>query len=295
MKETILNPANPSAVDNLIERAILDIGIPPCPVILDRFMTEVRRDEPDFGRLANIIGTDVGLSAGLIKTANSPFFGMRQRVRSVNEALAILGLKTASRAVAGIILRKAFPNVHNLERFWDASARIAHVSGWLAHQLDIRGLRAEDTYTFGLFRDCGIPVLLGRFPQYEKILSAANTDTERSFISVEESSLPTNHAMIGCILAQSWWLPEEMCLAIRNHHDLFALESVNSNLPMPSRRLIATAQLAEHIVQQQRGLSLTQEWTKLGAACLQILDLNETQLETLHIDAVPIVKMEGYA
>ncbi len=291
MNDTLQDTA-PSEVDNLIERSILDVGIPPCPVILDRFITEARRDEPDFKRLATIIGTDVGLSAGLIKTANAPFFGMRQRVRSVNEALTILGLKTASRAVAGLILRKAFPNVPNLERFWDASARIAHLSGWLAQHLEIRGLRAEDTYTYGLFRDCGIPVLLGRFPHYEKVLAAANNDAERSFIAVEETELPTNHAMVGCILAQSWWLPEEICLAIRNHHDLVALESLSSKLPMQSRRLIATGQLAEHIVQRQSGLSMTQEWTKLGAACLLILELDETQLEALYVDAESVLNAE---
>jgi HD-like signal output (HDOD) protein len=281
-----------SEVDNLIERSILDVGIPPCPIILDRFINEARKDEPDFNRLANIIGTDVGLSAGLIKTANSPFFGMRQRVRSVNEALTILGLKSASRAVAGIILRKAFPNVPNLERFWDASARVAHLSGWLAQQLDIRGLRAEDTYTYGLFRDCGIPVLLGRFPEYEQVLVNANTDDKKGFIDIENARIPTNHAMVGCILAQSWWLPEEICLAIRNHHDLVALASANSQLPMLSRRLIATAQLAEHIVQKQLGLSLTQEWVKLGAACMQLLELDETRLEALYIDAEPIVNTD---
>ncbi|MFA6921121.1 MAG: HDOD domain-containing protein [Gallionella sp.] len=281
-----------SEVDNLIERTILDIGIPPCPIILDRFINETRRDEPDFTRLANIIGTDVALSAGLIKTANSPFFGVRQRVRSVNEALSILGLKSASRAVAGIILRKAFPNVPNLERFWDASARIAHLSGWLAQHLEIRGLRAEDTYTFGLFRDCGIPVLLGRFPQYEKLLADANADAVMGFTEVENTGLPTNHAMVGCILAQSWWLPEEICLAIRNHHDLAALASANSQLPMLSRKIIATAQLAEHIVQQQLGLSMTQEWTKLGAACMQLLDIDEKRLEALHVEAALIVNAE---
>ncbi|MFZ3017621.1 MAG: HDOD domain-containing protein [Gallionella sp.] len=280
--------SNPSAVDNLFERSIIDVGIPPCPVILDRFMAETNKDEPDYTRLASIIGTDVGLAAGLIKTANSPFFGLRQRVRSVNEALAILGLKTASRAVAGIILRNSFPNVVNLERFWDASARIAHLSGWLAQYLKIRGLRAEDAYTFGLFRDCGIPVLLGRFPNYAAVLDEANRDAVRSFTEVEEAAMPTNHAMVGCILAQSWWLPEEICLAIRNHHDREAIESANSALPMLSRRLIATSQLAEHIVQQQLGLSLTQEWPKLGAACLQILDIGEAQLETLYVDAAPV-------
>lgn len=287
-----LHDTSPSAVDNLIERSILDVGIPPCPLILDRFMNEARLDEPDFNRLASIIGSDVGLSAGLIKTANSPYFGLRQRVRSVNEALTILGLKPASRAVAGIILRKAFPNVPNMERFWDASARIAHLSGWLAQHLNIRGLRAEDTYTFGLFRDCGIPVLLGRFPQYEKILNEANSSTEHSFTEIENNGLSTNHAMIGCILAQSWWLPEEICLAIRNHHDLMALESLSSQLPLLSRRLIATAQLAEHIVQKQLGLSMTHEWSKLGDVSLRILELDEAQLNTLYSEAESVVNSE---
>lgn len=282
-----------SDVDNLIERSILDVGIPPCPVILDRFINEARKDEPDFNRLANIIGSDVGLSAGLIKTANSPYFGMRQRVRSVNEALTILGLKSASRAVAGIILRKAFPNVPNLERFWDASARIALLSGWLAQQLDLRGLRAEDTYTFGLFRDCGIPVLLGRFPEYERLLMKANSDDKNGFIEIENSEIPTNHAMVGCILAQSWWLPEEICLAIRNHHDLVALESASSQLPMLSRRLVAVSQLAEHMVQRQLGLSLTQEWVKLGDACMQLLDLDEARLEELYVEAESVVNAES--
>lgn len=278
----------PSAIDTLFERSIIDIGIPPCPAILSRFTAEVRKEEPDYHRLAGIIGTDVGLSAGLIKTANSPFFGMHQRVRSVNDALVMLGLKTASRAVAGIILRKAFPKVSNLERFWDASARVARLSGWLAVHFNIPGLRADDAYTFGLFRDCGIPVLLGRFPGYEKLLASANCDTVRSFTAAEETELPTNHAMVGCILAQSWWLPEEICLAIRNHHELAMLESANSSLPVLSRRLIATSQLAEHIVQKQLELSLTQEWIKLGSACLNILDIEEDRLESLYIEAQPI-------
>lgn len=277
-----------SPVDKLFERAILDLGIPPCPAILKRFMAEADKNEPDLNRLAGIIGTDVSLSAGLIKTANSPFFGMRQRVRSVNEALAVLGLNASSHAVAGIILRNSFPNVQNMERFWDASSRIARLSGWLAQHLDVVGLLAEDAYTFGLFRDCGIPVLLRRFPNYKALLVVANHETERSFIQIEETELLTNHAMVGCILAQSWWLPEEICLAIRNHHDLAALESASSNLPMLSRNLIATSQLAEHILQRQLGLSLTQEWPKLGAVCLQLLNLGEAQLRKLYTEAIPI-------
>ena len=282
----------PTAVDNLIERSVIGIGIPPCPAILERFIAESRKIDPDYNRLATIIGTDVGLSAGMIKTANSPFFGMRQRVRSVNEALAILGLNTASRAIAAIILRKTFPNVPNMERFWDASSRIARVSGWLAQNLEIKGLHADDACTFGLFRDCGIPVLFGRFPNYEALLAKANQEAIRSFTEVEETELPTNHSMIGCILAQSWWLPEAICLAIRNHHDIEALQSADIHLPVMSRKLIATSQLAEHLVQHQMGQSLTQEWSKLMVGCMQILDLSKERLEALYTEAVVIVQAD---
>ena len=279
-----------TGLDKLIERSLVDIGIPPCPVILDRFMTEARKEEPDFNLMSSIISSDVAISAGLIKTANSAFFGIRQHVRSANEALAMLGMQTASRAVAGIILRKTFPNVRNLERFWDTSARISHLSGWLALHLRITGLHAEDTYTFGLFRDCGIPVLLGRFPEYENVLKSACNDASHSFTEIENAAQPTNHAMVGCILAQNWWLPDEICLAIRNHHNLAALKS--DKLPILSRRLIATAQLAEYIVSKQIKSDLTQEWPKLGAACLHVLGLDEAELEGLCVEAASIPTFE---
>ncbi len=284
------NQQDAQGLDRLIERSLVDVGIPPCPVILDRFMTEARKEEPDFNLMTSIISRDVAVSAGLIKTANSAFFGIRQHVRSVNEALAMLGMQTASRAVAGIILRKTFPNVKNLERFWDTSARISHLSGWLALNLRIAGLHAEDTFTFGLFRDCGIPVLLGRFPEYEKIQQSACSDANQSYTDIENAALPTNHAMVGCILAQNWWLPNELCLAIRNHHNLAALKS--DKLPILSRRLIATAQLAEYILSQLMKSDLTQEWPKLGAACLHVLGLDEAELETLCEEAASLPTVE---
>lgn len=290
MKTTSPDSTSHQGIDTLLEQSLLDIGIPPCPAILDRITAEMRKDEPDYNRLASIIMADVGLSASLVKTANSPYFGVRRLVRSVNEALMILGLNISQRAIAGIILRQTFPDSPSLVRFWDASARIARLAGWVAQRVDIRGLTSEDAYTFGLFRDCGIPVLLSRFPEYEQTLTKANQELQLPFTAIEEAGLPTNHAMVGCVLAQSWWLPEEICQAIRNHHDLNILESAESQLPMQSRRLIAAAQLAEHLLQHLLGLSLTQEWSKLGNACLRLLNIEEAELEALYNEARPIAE-----
>jgi HD-like signal output (HDOD) protein len=215
--------------------------------------------------------------------------GVRSALADLSQRLVILGLNVASRAVAGIILRKTFPTVPNMDRFWDASSRFARLSGWLALQLQSVELPAEDAYTFGLFRDCGIPVLLKRLPSYSSVLNSANNETERGFTQVEDAVLPTNHAMVGCVLAQSWWLPEEICLAIRHHHDRSVLTTTTSPPPLLSRKLIAVTQLAEHFVQQQLGLSFTQEWGKLGEACLNLLDLEASQLEALAFEAAPVI------
>jgi len=245
-------------------------------------MTEAGKEEPDYRELERIIGADVGLAGSLIKTANSPFFGLREPARSVYSAITVLGIRSTIGAVAGIVLRNSFPHLQNMERFWDGSARISRLSGWLALQLDIRGLRADDAYTFGLFRDCGIGVLLGRFKNYQSVLGVANQDSERSFTDIEDSEIETNHARIGAVLAQTWCLPEDLCKAIRHHHEAAALSSADPRLTREARLLISASQLGEHLLQRQLGLSKTQEWDKLGAACLQILEIHPQQLEDLY-------------
>jgi len=287
--------AEESRVGSLLESAIRDIGIPPCPAILEQINTEMRKDEPDFKQLTRIINSDVGIAAGLITIANSPFFGVRNRVRSVNEALMILGLGVARRAIAGLVLRKLFPLTPQLERFWHSSACIARLSGYLAqHYRHSVKVRAEDAYTFGLFRDSGIPMLMKRFDHYPEVLKQANNEEERSFTAVEDSLCPANHAMVGGLLAQSWWLPDDICLAIRHHHDYAKLASgVRPGVPPATQGLIATALLAEHLVQYHTGLSQTHEWQKGGAACLQFLGIAEADLETLYEESAAVIADEG--
>lgn len=281
-----------SSVEELLEKAVRDIGIPPRPAILDRIDFEFRKDEPDMLRLSHLISSDVALAAGLIATANSPYFGFRRRVRSVRETLLMLGLDVAGRAVAGLMLRRLFPSSLVLERFWDASACIARLSGWLA-QYPGRGItmRAEDAYTFGLFRDCGIPVMMNRFPNYQKVLKTANEAMDLDFTMIEDQHCPTNHVVIGFLLAQSWRLPEETCLAIRHHHDYLALREQDQSilLPVMTLGLIATVLLAEHLFQYHRGQSQTLEWAKAGDVCLNLLNISAEQLDQLYEESVPIV------
>jgi HD-like signal output (HDOD) protein len=277
--------------DPVLERTLLEVEIPPCPDVLLRIITEMQREEPDFNKLTDLISADVSLAAGLLKTTNSPFFIRPQRARSVHDALSILGLRVVSHTVAGIILRKAFPESPSMVRFWDASARTARLCAWLAMRLDMPGLNADDAYTYGLFHDCGIPVLIARFPEYKEVLAAANAEPVLEFTAREEERVQTNHAAVGCALAQKWWLPEDMYVAIRHHHQAKALEP-GSTLPASSRMFIAASQFAEYLSQQHLGLELTQEWTKLGPGCLHTLKIDDDDLSFLRDEAQAILSTQ---
>jgi HD-like signal output (HDOD) protein len=240
--------------------------------------------------LGKLISADVSLSAGLMKISNSAFFGLRNKVHSVDGALNMLGLDVASRAIAAACMRQSFPLTPSLERFWKGSAQIAALSGWLAKNNSKSMLSADVAYTFGLFRDIGIAILLLRFPHYVETLACANQEAERSFTDIEQRDFGTDHARVGYILAMNWNLPEEICLGIRSHHELLAMDQAESGVPFASQYLIATSQTAEHILHCLTSLSSTSEWQKIGPACLSILGLSEDELPALCEAAEEIVE-----
>lgn len=282
----ITGDADSEGLDTKLSEAFKNLGIPPRPAILQHLANEMRKPEPDFNRVAQLISRDVGLAAGLVKTVNSPYYGLRRKVRTVHEALIMRGLASVSQVIAGLALRQAFPAGPHLERFWDAADRTAQLSAWLVYALGIKyGIDTDDAYTYALFRDCGIPILMRRFPEYKVTLAQANSNQSISFTDVEDARLPCNHAVVGSLMTEGWSLPGKTSAAIRQHHNALAL---NGDLPLlssSSTHLIALAQLAEHFFQEASGMSRNVEWTKLGEGCLQRLGLEGQHLPSLQLRA----------
>lgn len=272
--------ANSPELDRMLAQSLAGIEIPPRPAILDQVMGEMQSDDPDYRRLATLITSDMGLSAWMIKTANAPVFGYRAKARTVRDALMMLGLLMVLRTVAGFSLRQSLPEPTALRGFWDGAARSAHLSAWLVRELGVvDGVRAQEAYTYGLFRDCGIPVLMRLTPAYAEVLAAARRDAAAPFTKVESDRIGRNHAIVGAALGRSWYLPEEHCEAILHHHDAMALTDPANGPSGMARRLIAIAHLADRL--QGGSAPFDREWDKLGAACLDVLNLDEASLPQL--------------
>ncbi|MCX7153623.1 MAG: HDOD domain-containing protein [Proteobacteria bacterium] len=99
MSEKMIDGEKPSSaqIDEEARQIVIDIGIPPCPAILTRLLRDMREDEPDFAAIGKMLSSDMSLAASMLKTVNSPFYGLGRKATSIQQALALLGLQMASR------------------------------------------------------------------------------------------------------------------------------------------------------------------------------------------------------
>ena len=290
-----------TTLDHQLEQAVLNIGIPPCPEILTKLFAEIKREEPDFQRIDKLISTDVGLSAAIIKTVNSPFYGLRSKVNSVMQAIHILGLSPLSLIVTGMVLRDVLKgmNKQDMSRYWDASSKVAMISSYIAGRLTYivhehmrRSIDKDQAYTYGLFQDCGIPIMLGHYPQYKETLGLANQSRGSKFTDIEGLEHEQNHAMIGYYLAKSWGLPEDMYKAIRYHHEHLELAQDKSFLTTQSRDFIGLSLLAEKATQSITGFNLSCEWDKGGVWVMEHFGLTEEDFNSI-VKGIRVLYDEG--
>lgn len=280
--------SEPELIDQEMERVAASIGIPPCPGILLEISAEVKKDEPDFGKFEQLVSKDVGLSATLLKTINSPFYGLRNKVNSISQAVNMLGLSMLSRTISGLVLRNVFSGKDqiSMERYWDTSAKFAIATSCIAKQ--VVGLDKEDAYTYGLFQNCGIPILMQRYPEYKQTLNTANNALDRKFTDIEDELHGTDHATMGYLMTKSWNLSESISSAVRFHHEHSMLADPHTKLSTESLNLIALGLLSDRIVQRHSGMNFSLEWDKGGHLALAQLDLTELELDDLFDDITPL-------
>lgn len=259
---------------NQIAKLLGGIDIPACPDILRRLQSVLEDPGADLARVADLVAGDVAVSAGIIKIANSPAFGLGRRLQTVQHAVPVLGTRTVAGVVAGITLRATLDNSGvRMERFWDTTRRVASVCRLLSREL--RGVPQEIAYTFGLFHDCGIPVLMRRFPDYRETLVAANAAGGPRFTEIEDERHATNHAVVGYFLARNWGLADEVSQAILHHHEFAIFDSGVSSEAAGSRTLVALGALANRIVRLHLRMSHDPIWDQFGETFLDHLGLGD--------------------
>lgn len=254
-----------------VEKLLQGVSIPPRPALLLEVDSELRSSDPDLKRLSGLVGKDVALSAAMLKTLNSPFYGLRAKVTSVPQAVQLLGMSNARNVVTGLALRNSMSSAAaSLERFWDSAEKVAAINAFVATLIP-RAPR-EDAYALGLFRDCGIPLLMQRFGDYRETLKIASSEN-RPLCAVEQARHGTSHTAVGYVTARSWQLSDVLCQAVRHHHDLRKVGAGDS-LPAAVRQLVAINFLGEHLFETLLQHREDPHWEDHAGMVLDLLDLS---------------------
>lgn len=262
------------------------ISVPPQPQIMVDLQMEQVMPEPDLKAIARLIGQDPGLSGALLKIVNSPHFGLANRIASIQQAVNLLGCNTVinlinAQSIKGELSDEA---IVSLNRFWDTAQDVAMACLTLAKRIGYQP--ADECYALGLFHNCGIALMLKRFPDYMQVQEQAYAAVAQGgrVVDLENRQFNTNHAVVGYFTARSWRLPEHLCEAIANHHNLHAVFADDSSRTSRLKTLLAILKMAENICACYQVLgrqAVDHEWLSLQTEVLAYVGFSEYDFDNL--------------
>lgn len=274
-----------------LDKLIRSYNIPPQPQILSR----IQNAGDDINIIADMISQDVALSSGLLQTINSPHYGLANTISSIRQAAVLLGLKAVKNIVNCQLLKAQAGNYQNkdLFDFWQSATDVANTASTLVQMLGFGS--TDEAYTLGLFHNCGIPILMEKYPDYTSIMQSAYNSDGIRITEVENSHYSTNHAVLGYMVSRAWKLPEHLRTAIRDHHNFERLTLKSSNFGTEADTALVILKMAEHISNVHTVLGKDhedKEWKKIKQYIFEFLGISEPDFDDIS-DAV-IEKLNIY-
>lgn len=136
----------------------------------------------------------------------------------------------------------------------------------------------------GLFHDCGVPVLMQRFPDYCKILNSSNGWPE---LSDEDRQFNTDHCVVGYLVSKNWRLPEFIQRGIRFHHEIQAVEQ-------PACMVVAILQMSIHLYNLLDKSSDDGEWDLCWQRVIEELGISDDGLREFEEDVLDALALKRY-
>lgn len=190
------------------------------PASYERVNNKVDDPKSSVADIAKTISMDQGLSARLLKLANSAFYGFPSRIETISSAVMIIGareLRDLALATAVISMFKDVPaNLCDMKNFW----RHSLACGLTARLLAVRRRESnpERYFVAGMLHDIGRLVIYQGLPVVAaKTLQRARAE-KQLVVRIEREELGFDHAKVGSQLLEFWRLPASLRDAVGNHH-----------------------------------------------------------------------------
>lgn len=200
--------------------------LPSLPTAVSELLASMGNDDVDIDQIARQIAKDQGLTARVLRVANSSFYGLQKKVGTINDAVVVLGFRAVRSMVLAVSMSGAF-RAENCTGF----ATLAYLRHGVATALTARNLaplvgqNPENAFTAGLLHDIGQLVLAANFPVQYAAALAYRRKHDCPLIIAERDILGLDHAVVGGLLAATWNFPEVLRIAVVDHHNPASAEA----------------------------------------------------------------------
>jgi len=196
-----------------------NVTVPGLPDAIANFCQ--RADDPDvtITELATIIESDTGLSLELMRYVNSCAIGIRQKVRSPRQAIAVLGIRAAKLIVITSAVRRAMAARRSkllpVRNFWYTNLERALVAKNIAYWMDAN---EELAYAAGLLQDYLLPILTNElYGSYLRFIDATKGSQQR-LVEFEREQFGWDHTEAGAHVMLDWAFPDDLICCVLFHH-----------------------------------------------------------------------------
>jgi len=274
---------------NVDEKVIADIGrgfsVPAQPDLLLKLQKLMASDDPDINEIAATISQDVAVASTILKTINSPIYGLARSIADIHKAARYIGIDGITSLVTSSLIRNSFTQNDcsiALEEFWDNASNIANTSVFIGKSLK-QAVSTDKLFTLGLFHDCGIPVMATKYRDYQDTYERAFNTPSETLPAIEENVYKVNHATLGYYVASSWRLPKDICQLILCHHERDFLTVFNSRA---QQFYLAILKMAENMVHNHKHFRDCSDWAYVKDSVFTVLDFDEEDYQDLFEDSL---------
>ncbi|GBC91851.1 Ribonuclease Y [bacterium HR15] len=229
--------------------------------------------------LERVISIDQGMSARVLNTVNSAYYGLPRKIASIKDAVVLLGFKTIRNLAMTASMFDLFvgkTDRQNLRRgkWWRHAIDTGLCARLIASQVD--GVSPDEAYTAGLLHDIGKPLLdrYGGAP-YEQVEEWVHQGI--SELEAEREVFGCDHTEVGREVGLHWGFPEKLVEAIGEHH-------AEEQGAWQDARLVAVVILANRLAHILRQSNVPDDWWfYLPGWLLETLHLTPQQLHSLYL------------
>ncbi len=277
--ESALEASRRGDTEAVREALLTSDWLPPGPKLYTQLTQALKNPDLPMARIYGLIERDASLTAVLLKTVNSAYFGLRRQVSSVIEAARLLGV-VAVRCLALFV--EAFAHL-------DADKRVDHeyvewfhthsfLTARIAQALAAGSALAPDrVFSAGLLHDMGELLIATRLPE-EHMRARIAVSQGRATTVHQAEQIGRTHAEIGSWLLSHWGLPAFLVETASRHHgpvpaygpilDLTQVIHVADCLAVelaPGREGPAHSVIEAQLIEAAGGPQRLEQWRELAA------------------------------